>query len=71
MKTKPTKPTPSKTGLCATLPVRLDAEVQGKLDLIAKQTSLTRSAVMRLAINHGLPMLEAGRIKITRQPVSA
>lgn len=45
-----------------TLPVRISKTVNDKLKRIAKNTGLSKSDVMRMAINHGLPAMEAGRM---------
>jgi len=45
-----------------TLPVRISKSVDDKLKLIARKTGLTKSDVLRMAVNHGLPSVEAGRI---------
>lgn len=45
-----------------TLPVRISKVVDDKLKRIAKTTGLSKSDVMRMAINHGLPAMEAGRM---------
>ncbi|MCW5560020.1 MAG: ribbon-helix-helix protein, CopG family, partial [Verrucomicrobiae bacterium] len=47
-----------------TLPVRLTAETNVRLKRIAKATGLNRSDVMRIALAHGLPRIEAGEITI-------
>ncbi|MFY8215607.1 MAG: hypothetical protein ACOVMP_03295 [Chthoniobacterales bacterium] len=49
-----------------TLPVRLPDETEKRLLLIAKITGLSKSDVMRMAINHGLPQLEAGKLAFSR-----
>ena len=64
----------SKTRLQETLPVRLPRDVRDKIRIISVRTGLTSSAVMRMAINHGLPELEAGRLKLSdsaTQPLAA
>jgi len=45
-----------------TLPVRISKSVDDKLKLIAKRSGLSKSDVLRMAVNHGLPAVEAGRI---------
>lgn len=45
-----------------TLPVRISKSVDDKLKLIAKRTGLSKSDVLRMAVNHGLPAVDAGRI---------
>jgi predicted DNA-binding protein len=45
-----------------TLPVRIPEAVNARLKVIAKQTGLSRSDIMRLAIAHGLPSVEANRL---------
>jgi len=52
--------------LSETLPVRLQADVDRRLRLIAQKTGLTKSDALRMAINHGLPQLEQGRVHITQ-----
>lgn len=52
--------------LSETLPVRLQADVEQRLKKIAKCAGITKSDALRMAINHGLPALEAGRISLTR-----
>lgn len=47
-----------------TLPVRLTKSVDDKLKKIAKHHGLSKSDVLRMAINHGLPAMEAGRLTI-------
>lgn len=44
------------------LPVRLTEDVDRKLKRFARAAGITKSDALRLAINHGLPDLEAGRI---------
>ena len=44
------------------LPVRLTEDVDRKLKSFARLTGVTKSDALRMAINHGLPDLEAGRI---------
>lgn len=46
------------------LPVRLSETIDTRLKDIADATGLTKSAALRLAIAHGLPELEAGRINL-------
>jgi predicted DNA-binding protein len=45
-----------------TLPVRISKSVDDKLKLIAKRTGLSKSDVLRMAVNHGLPAVDAGRM---------
>ncbi len=45
-----------------TLPVRLSKPVDDKLKRIAKHTGLSKSDVLRMAVNHGLPALESGKL---------
>jgi predicted DNA-binding protein len=47
-----------------TLPVRLSKAVDDKLKRIAKHTGLSKSDVLRMAVNHGLPAVEAGKMAI-------
>lgn len=47
-----------------TLPVRISKSVDDKLKRIAKHTGLSKSDVLRMAVNHGLPAVEAGRIPV-------
>jgi predicted DNA-binding protein len=47
-----------------TLPVRLTKSVDDKLKRIAKHHGLSKSDVLRMAINHGLPAMESGRLTI-------
>jgi predicted DNA-binding protein len=46
------------------LPVRLTNEVDRKLKLVAKAAGITKSDALRMAINNGLPELEAGRLNM-------
>jgi predicted DNA-binding protein len=46
------------------LPVRLTSEVDRKLKLVAKAAGITKSDALRMAINNGLPELEAGRLNL-------
>ena len=46
------------------LPVRLPSEVDRRLKRVARAAGISKSDAMRMAINHGLPDLEAGRIKL-------
>lgn len=46
------------------LPVRLPDEVNRKLKLVATKAGITKSDALRMAINNGLPALEAGRISV-------
>jgi predicted DNA-binding protein len=52
--------------LAETLPVRLQTDVEKRIRLIAMAAGITKSDALRMAINHGLPALEAGRISLTR-----
>jgi predicted DNA-binding protein len=45
-----------------TLPVRLPTEIDERIQKIAAATVLTKSAIIRMAVNHGLPEIEAGRL---------
>ena len=45
------------------LPVRLPTVVDMKLKKIAKAAGISKSDALRMAIAHGLPDLEAGRIR--------
>jgi len=45
------------------LPVRLPESVSARLKKIAKASGLSKSDALRMAIAHGLPDLERGRIK--------
>lgn len=45
-----------------TLPLRISSAVDAKVSLIAIRHNITKSDVVRMAINHGLPDLEAGRL---------
>lgn len=47
-----------------TLPVRLNERVDAKLKLIADRHGLSKSDVLRMAINHGLPKIEAGQLPV-------
>lgn len=47
-----------------TLPVRLAKPVDDKLKRLAKHHGLSKSDVLRMAINHGLPALESGKMPI-------
>jgi len=44
------------------LPVRLTDDVDRRLKKLARSAGVTKSDALRMAINHGLPDLEAGRI---------
>lgn len=52
-----------------TLPVRLPNETDARLRRIAKATGLNKSDVMRIALAHGLPRIEAGEIAIHAAPL--
>lgn len=45
-----------------TLPVRISKSVDDKLKRIAQHTGLSKSDVIRMAVNHGLPAVESGRL---------
>ncbi len=47
-----------------TIPVRFRKTTTDKIRLIATATGLNKSDVIRLAINAGLPEIEAGRLSI-------
>ena len=47
------------------LPVRLPYEVDKRLKHIARAAGLTKSDALRMAIAHGLPSLELGRIRLS------
>lgn len=49
------------------LPVRLPDTVDARLKLIAESASITKSDALRLAIAHGLPSLESGRIRLVKE----
>jgi len=55
-----------KARLNETLPVRLQTEVDLRLKRIAAAAGITKSDALRMAINHGLPHLEAGRISLAK-----
>ena len=46
------------------LPVRLPGDVDDRLRLVAAAAGISKSDAMRMAIAHGLPNLEAGRIRL-------
>ena len=48
------------------LPVRLTPEVKQKLMDIARATGITSSDALRMAVNHGLPALESGRLPMDK-----
>jgi predicted DNA-binding protein len=48
-----------------TIPVRIPGALDRRLKNISKVTGLSKSDVTRMAINHGLPELEAGRLHLT------
>lgn len=50
--------------LCETLPVRLPVEVDKRIRKVAEAAGLSRSDALRMAINHGLPEIEAGRLNL-------
>lgn len=54
------KPAKSKR-LGETLPIRISPAADAKIKLIATLHGFTKSDVVRMAINHGLPALESGR----------
>ena len=55
-----------KPRLNETLPVRLQTEVDRRLKKVAEAAGISKSAALRMAINHGLPQLEAGRISLAK-----
>ncbi len=54
-----------------TLPIRITTEVDRRLSQIRRATGLTKSDIARMAIAHGLPELEAGRIRVDLVPQEA
>lgn len=54
------KPKPRRFG--ETLPLRLSTETESKVAQITQRVGLTKSDVVRMAITHGLPLVEAGRL---------
>jgi len=46
------------------LPVRLSITVDRRLKVIARVAGISKSDAIRMAIAHGLPDLEAGRIRL-------
>ena len=48
------------------LPVRLTPEVKAKLLAIAKAAGITSSDALRMAVNHGIPTLESGRLPLNQ-----
>ena len=48
-----------------TLPVRLQDDTDDRLKRIALSVGVTKSDALRMALAHGIPLLEAGRLKIT------
>lgn len=55
-----------KRKLGETLPVRLPEDVDRRLRLVAGSACLTVSDALRMAVAHGLPALEAGKIALAR-----
>ncbi len=53
-----------KLRLKETLPVRLSTDVDSRLKRIAMAVGISKSDALRMAISHGLPELEAGRIRV-------
>jgi predicted DNA-binding protein len=53
------------------LPVRLPADTDKRLKRIAKAVGISKSDALRMAINHGLPNLEAGRISLQTEVEAA
>ena len=49
------------------LPVRLTDDTNRRLKRIADHAGLTKSDALRMAINHGLPNLEAGHLKLQEE----
>jgi predicted DNA-binding protein len=47
-----------------TLPVRIHPDIDSRLRLIASISGLTRSDVLRMAIRHGLPAIESGKLPL-------
>lgn len=54
-----------------TLPVRLTESVDAKISLISQATGLNKSQIVRMALNHGLPLLEAGKISFQKKTTAA
>ena len=57
-----TDPATAKQPLGETLPLRITEQTDTRLSLSARKTGLNKSTVMRMAINHGLPLVEAGKL---------
>lgn len=53
-----------KRNLRETLPIRIDTETQETLDRITEATGLNRSAVVRMSLRHGLPLVESGKLAV-------
>lgn len=47
-----------------TLPVRLPNSTDSRLRRIAEATGLNKSDIMRIALAHGLPLIEAGQLAV-------
>ena len=54
--------TRSKEPKCETLPVRISNRTAARLKYVSRKTGLSRSDLVRMAIEHGLPALERGEL---------
>ena len=48
-----------------TFPVRISPDTNNRVRRIAKAVGLSKSDVLRMAMAHGLPLVEAGQLSLT------
>lgn len=48
-----------------TFPVRMSPDTNARIKRVAKAVGLSKSDVLRMAMAHGLPLVEAGKLSLT------